>query len=91
MGCTLSIFVLNIRYIYPYINLITVFLQELTHVIQRPDLSVGCHEFVLTNVHLVSCWYYLITRQNWNFKLFNLSSNSIAVFFYGKVFMSMAY
>ena len=70
MGCTLSIFVLNIRYIYPYINLITVFLQELTHVIQRPDLSVGCHEFVLTNVHLVSCWYYLITRQNWNFKLF---------------------
>ena len=75
MGCTLSklhdfTFVLNIRYIYPYINLITVFLQELTHVIQIPDLSDGCHEFVLTNIHLVSCWYYLITRQNWNFKLF---------------------
>ena len=75
MGCTLSklhdfTFVLNIRYIYPYANLITVFLQELTHVIQKPHLSHGCHEIVLTNAHLVSCLYYLFARQNWNVKLF---------------------
>ena len=75
MECTLSklhdfTIVLNIRNIYPYATLITVFLQELTHVIQKPHLGHGFHEFVLTNAHLVSCFYYLIARQNWNFKLF---------------------
>jgi len=65
MGCTLSelhdfTIVLNIRNIYSYANVITVFLYELTHVIQKPHLGHGFHEFVLTNAHLVSCLYYLI-------------------------------
>jgi hypothetical protein len=59
MGCTLSdlhdfTIVLNIRNIYSYANLITVFLHELTHVIQKP--------------HLALC--YIIAHQIWNFKLF---------------------
>ena len=69
MGCTLSklhdfTIILNITNIYPYANSITVFVQELTHVILKPYLGHGCHEFVLTNSHLVSCLYYLIARQN---------------------------
>jgi len=54
MGYTLSkrhdfTIALNIRNIYPNANLITVFLQELTHMIQKSHLGHGCHEFVLTN------------------------------------------
>lgn len=44
---------LNIRNIYLYANFITVFLQELTHVIQKPRLGHGFHECVQTNASLL--------------------------------------
>ena len=67
MGCTSSelhdfTIVLNIRNIYSYANLITVFKHELPRVVQKPHLGHGFREFVLINAHLVSSLYYLIAH-----------------------------
>ena len=62
--------VLNLKYIFSYVNLITIFIHELTHVLVKPEF---CHNFntcLEINARILATSYYLVAEKDWNFNLF---------------------